>query len=82
MSRVYANRTPLVDEMIERAPEALGLEPDASTPARLEAWLAYARAAFEAERRARAYADLADLEAERLAVIHAANLQAAADGLL
>jgi hypothetical protein len=49
---------------------------------RLEAWLAYARDLFERERRTRAYAELADLEDERVAAVRAANLRAAADGLL
>jgi hypothetical protein len=82
MTRVYANRTPLMDEMLELAPDALGLAEDASTPVRLEAWLAYARDLFERERRTRAYAELADLEDERVAAVRAANLRAAADGLL
>jgi len=82
MRRVYANRTGLVDEMLELAPAALGLDADASTPARIEAWLAYARAAFEEERRVRAYAELADLEAERVAAVRAAAVGAADDGIL
>lgn len=81
-TRVYANRTDLVEEMLELAPEALGVADDASTPVRIEAWLAFAKEMFEEQRRLRAYADLADLEAERLAVVHAANVAAAADGLL
>ena len=82
MTRVYANRTPLVEEMLELAPDALGVDVDASTPVRIEAWLAYARELFERERRLRAYAELADVEEERVAAVHAANLRAAADGLL
>lgn len=82
MERVYANRTPLMDEMLDLAPEALELSDDASTPARMEAWLAYARAAYHRELRSRAYGELADLEQERLAAIRAANVDAAASGLL
>ena len=82
MSRVYANRTDLMDEMLALAPAALGLDAGASTPARIEAWLAYARAAYEEERRVRAYAELADLEAERVAAVRAAAVGAADDGIL
>lgn len=82
MSRVYANLTPLVEEMLERAPSELGVDEDASAHVRMEAWLAFAKEAIGRENRLRAYRELADVEAERLAAIHAANLQAAADGLL
>lgn len=82
MERIYAKRTPLAAEMLELAPAALNLPVDASTPARMEAWLVYARTAYQREVRARAYEELADLEQERLAAIQAANLDAAANGLL
>lgn len=81
-TRVYANRTELVDEMLALAPEALGVAEDASTPVRIEAWLAFAKEMFAEQRRLRAYGELADVEAERLAAVHAANVAAAADGLL
>ena len=82
MSRVYANRTALVDEMLALAPAVFGLGDDASTPTRIEAWLAYARDLFERECRERAYAELADIEDERVAVVRQANVEAAAAGLL
>lgn len=80
MDRVCAYRTPLVDEML--APATLGLDDRASVGERLEAWLAYARDRFDEERRIRAYAELADLEAERRAVVRASAVGAARSGIL
>jgi len=82
MERIYAKRTPLAAEMLELAPAALNVPVDASIPARMEAWLVYARAAYQREVRARAYEELADLKQERHAAIKAANLDAASFGLL
>lgn len=70
-NRIYLHRTATVEEALALAPQALGLPDDASTPARIEAWLEYALAMYRDHQRMRAYEELAMHDADRLADVKA-----------
>lgn len=81
-SRVYVNRTEFVDEMLALAPGALGLPEDAPASVRIEAWLVFAKTTFDGQRPQRTHTESSDVEDERLTAVRAANVAAAATGLL
>jgi len=82
MSRIYANRTAAAEEALGLAPEAFDLPDDASTPARIEAWLEYALAMYRDQQRMRAYEELAAHDADRIADVKAGTRAAIDAGLL
>lgn len=82
MSRVYANRTATVEEALALAPEAFELPENASTPARMEAWLEYALGLYREQQRLRAYEELAAHDQERIADVKAGTRAAIDAGLL
>lgn len=84
-SRVYAPLTPVVEEALEHAPEALDLDDDASAARRSAAWIEYGyrrwREDKDREARILAYQELAE-DRERLDIIRRSSREAVAAGLL
>ncbi len=82
--RIYAKRTGLVEEAVERAPEALGVAAGASEQIRSTAWIEYGYTRWledqRYEEKIRAYQELAE-ERERLEIIDRAAQEAVKAGI-
>ena len=83
--RIYAKRTGLVEEAVERAPEALGVAVGASEQIRSTAWIEYGYTRWledqRYEEKIRAYQELAE-DRERLEIIKRSTREAVEAGLL
>lgn len=83
-ARIYANRTGLVEEALEHAPEALELENAAPVARRSTAWIEYGYKRWledqAYEEKIRAYQELAE-DRERLEIIKRSSREAVEAGI-
>lgn len=83
-ARIYANRTDLVEEALEHAPEALELEDAAPVARRSTAWIEYGYRRWledqAYEKKIRAYQELAE-DRERLEIIKRSSREAVEAGI-